>query len=144
MVGFAVLVVLQQVILVANPASYHEALQEAELQQRPLLVLVGADWCPGCQTMKHTVLPGLIRRGALRTVSFVMVDADAEAGLARQLMRGSSIPQLIIFSRKPDGDWHRDQITGQTSEADVQSLIARAVKVQQAPAATLAGSAIGN
>ena len=144
MAGFTGLVVLQHLILAANPSAYHAALQEAQTQHKPLLVLVGADWCPGCQTMKQQVLPDLARRGALRTVSFATVNADTEADLARQLMQGSSIPQLIVFCRKPDGEWHREQLTGESSESDVKSLIARAVRAQQVPAATLVLGAIGN
>src|SRR4051812_34171462 len=69
MVSFALAAVLQCALLGANPGSYHTALQEAQKQQRPLLVLVGANWCPGCNAMKTRVLPGLARRGALRGVS---------------------------------------------------------------------------
>src|SRR5260221_7103269 len=110
MAGLTAIIVLQQALFAANP-SYQTALQDAQAQQRPLLVLVGANWCPGCQAMKQRVLPGLARRGALKAVSFTTVDADSDAETARLLMRGSSIPQLIVFSRLPDGKWHRDQIT---------------------------------
>lgn len=143
MVGLTAALVLQQMILMADPQSYQVALKDAQVQQRPLLVLVGATWCPGCQTMKQRVLPSLARRGGLKEVSFATVDADSEADTARQLMRGSSIPQLIVFSQLSDGQWHRDQIVGETSEAQVQSLIARAIKVQ-APATEVATRAIGN
>src|SRR5438309_9944579 len=143
MVGMTAAVVVQCALLGANQGSYNAALQDAQKQQRPLLVLVGANWCPGCQTMKTRVLPSLARRGALRGVSFATVDTDAEAETAKQLMRGGSIPQLIVFSRMPDGRWHRDQITGEATEAEVQSLIAKALKAQQAAGETVAG-AIGN
>ena len=93
--------------------------------------------------MKTRVLPSLVQRGELRGVSFANVDADKEVETARQLMRGGTIPQLIVFSRKSDGQWHREQITGTTSEAEVQSLIARAIKAQQAAGEPAAG-AIGN
>ena len=143
MVGLTAAIALQCAVWGANPVSYNAALQDAQKQQRPLLVLVGANWCPGCQTMKTRVLPTLARRGDLRAVSFAAVDTDTEVETARQLMRGGSIPQLIVFSRMPDGKWHREQITGETSEAEVQSLIARALKAQQ-PAGESTAGAIGN
>ena len=143
MVGLTAAIVLQQMVLMADPASYQEALKEAQVQQRPLLVLVGATWCPGCQTMKQRVLPGLARRGGLKEVSFAAVDWDADEATARQLLRGSSIPQLIAFSKQPDGQWHREHLVGETSEAEVQSLIARAIKAQ-AQAVEVATRAIGN
>jgi thioredoxin-like negative regulator of GroEL len=143
MVGVTVVLALQVAVWGANPVSYNAALQDAQKQQRPLLVLVGASWCPGCQTMKTRVIPSLVKRGALKSVSFALVDTDAEQETAKQLMRGASIPQLIAFSRMPDGQWHREQLTGEVSEAEVQSLIARAVKAQQSRGETVAG-AIGN
>jgi thioredoxin-like negative regulator of GroEL len=141
MASLTAAIVLHHALLAVNPSSYHAALSDAQANHRPLLVLVGASWCPGCRTMKQSVLPGLARRGALQSVSFAAVDSDAEAEVARQLMRGGSIPQLIAFSQTADGKWHREQIIGATSEQEVQSLIARALQVQQ-PAA--ASGAIGN
>ncbi|HEY2414034.1 MAG TPA: thioredoxin family protein [Pirellulaceae bacterium] len=145
--GLAMLLILQQAILAANPISYQAALKDAQAQQRPLLVLVGATWCPGCQTMKQTVLPTLQRDGGMRDVTYATVDADSDRDVASQLMRGSAIPQLIVFAKTPDGKWHRDQITGETSAAQVKSLIARALAAQKAPIAkpevTTTG-AIGN
>ena len=143
MVGLGAVLSLQLAVLGANHGSYNAALQDAQKQKQPLLVLVGADWCPGCQTMKTRVLPSLAQRGGLRGVSFATVDTDKDVETARQLMRGPSIPQLIAFSQTPDGQWHREQLTGEATEAEVQSLIARAVKAQKAGGDTSPG-AIGN
>jgi hypothetical protein len=93
--------------------------------------------------MKQRVMPSLARRGSLRPVTFTHVDTDADAATARQLMRGGSIPQLIVFSRMNDGRWHREQITGAASESEVESLIARAMKAQAVAAGEPSG-AIGN
>jgi thioredoxin-like negative regulator of GroEL len=145
--GLASLLLLQQVTQAANPVSYQAALKDAQSQQRPLLVLVGATWCPGCQTMKQTVLPSLQRDGGMREITYTTVDADSDRDVAGQLMRGSAIPQLIVFSKMPDGKWHREQITGETSAAQVKSLIARAIAAQKAPLAKpseAASGAIGN
>src|SRR5262245_59045432 len=113
--GLALFFVLHQAILAANPLSYQTALKDAQAQKRPLLVLVGATWCPGCQTMKQSVLPSLQQAGGMREVTYATVDADSDRDVASQLMRGSSIPQLIVFAKTPDGKWHREQITGETS-----------------------------
>ena len=50
----------------------------------------------------------------------------------------------FVFSRQPNGQWHREQIVGATSEQRVQALIARARNAQLAKAVAVAGSAIGN
>ena len=122
--------------------TYQTAFRDAEANNRPLMVLVGADWCPGCRTMKQVVLPALTRRGALAGVSFAVVDVDANQVIARQLMRGGTIPQLIVFSRTTEG-WKREQVTGATSEANVEALVGRAIATQ-APKQPADDGAIGN
>lgn len=137
------LLLLPLSLLAADASPYQSALRDAEANNRPLVVLVGADWCPGCRTMKQSVLPSLTRRGALKNVSLATVDTDREPQLASRLMRGGTIPQLIVFSRTEDGAWRREQITGATSEANVLSLLSRSSpKPPAAPAST--SSAIGN
>jgi thioredoxin-like negative regulator of GroEL len=116
----------------AGAQSYEQAQKQATVSGQPLLVLVGADWCPGCVTMKNSVLPQMAGRGGLKKVSYANVDADQEPELASHLMRGNGIPQLIIFSKRADGEWHREQITGTASEAQVLALIERARAAQLA------------
>src|SRR5262245_30668432 len=103
MVAWSAAILMQHAVLAADPASYQAALNDAEAQKRPLLVLVGAGWCPGCQTMKQTVLPAMQRRGALKSVTYTTVDFDTDQEIAKQLLRTGAIPQLIAFSRSPDG-----------------------------------------
>lgn len=140
--GVAALIVLQQALFAANPPTYQQALQDAQKRQQPLLVLVGAQWCPGCQTMKQQVMPSLAQRGALKPVTFTTVDYDADTATAQQLMHVGSIPQLIVFSPLPGGKWHREQLIGASTVAEVQSLISRALKVQQTTV-TQASSSVG-
>lgn len=115
--------------------SYGAALAQAQQHQQPLLVLVGADWCPACRVMEQQVLPQLRRQGGLQRVSVAKVDTDRQPELARQLMRGSAIPQLIVFRQRPDGSWFRAQITGATSVGEVYALVQRAQ--EQVPASPL-------
>jgi len=131
MSGVTAFIVLQHALFAANPPSYQEALQDAQKRQQPLLVLIGARWCPGCITMKQQVIPSLAKRGALKPVTFTTVDYDTDTATAQQLMRVGSIPQLIVYSPLPHGKWHREQLVGEATEAEVQSLISRALKAQQ-------------
>jgi thioredoxin-like negative regulator of GroEL len=80
--------------------------------------------------MKNDVLARMDRGGRLGRVSYAQVDADREADLAGRLMRGNAVPQLVVFSQKQDGSWHREQITGAASEAAVNNLIERALAQQ--------------
>jgi thioredoxin-like negative regulator of GroEL len=121
---------LQLCLLTAGAQTYEQAQKQATADGQPLLVLVGTDWCPGCRTMKDSVLPRMAARGRLDRVSYATVNAEDESALAGALMRGSAIPQLIVFSKRPDGEWHREQITGSASEAQVLALIDRARAAQ--------------
>jgi thioredoxin-like negative regulator of GroEL len=120
--------VLQAACVVGGVQSYEQAFDDTQASGRPLVVLVGADWCPGCRTMKHAVLPRMQTAGRLAGVNYVEVDTDHRGRLADQLMRGGTIPQLIVFSQGADGRWHREQFTGATSEAAVGAAIQRAVE----------------
>lgn len=131
MTGLALGFMMQTVLLAAGPQSYAEAYKQAEVNGQPILVLVGADWCPGCRTMKGAVMPRLQQEGKLKTVNFALVNTDESAAIAAHLMRGNSIPQLIVYAKTEKG-WHREQITGATSEAAVEQMIKRATDAQAA------------
>ncbi len=131
MTGLALGFMMQTVLLAAGPQSYEAAYKQAEVNGQPILVLVGADWCPGCRTMKGAVLPRMQQGGKLKSVNFALVNSDRHANLATHLMRGNSIPQLIVYAKTEQG-WHREQITGATSEEAVEQLIRRAGEAQSA------------
>ena len=59
---------------------------------KPLLVLVGAEWCPGCRTMKNEMIPELQRGGGLKPVVFATVDTDEKPDLSQRLLRGVPYP----------------------------------------------------
>lgn len=126
MTGLVMCVVLQVVGAGDAPATYEQAYREAQANGRPLMVLVGADWCPGCQTMKGGVLARMMRSGKLARVNYAVVNTDRERALASRLMQGNSIPQLIVFSKTGKETWSRDQITGATGEDSVAALIDKA------------------
>lgn len=114
--------VIMQASMATGATNYAEAFKQAEQTGRPLVVLVGADWCPGCRTMKQAVVPQLAQRGILSSVAFAQVNTGEEPALAGKLMRGNSIPQLIVY-RKTDKGWTRSQLTGVQSVGDAASFI---------------------
>lgn len=131
MTGLALSLALQAALLSGGAHPYDEAFRTASAGGPPLLVLVGADWCPGCRTMKQNVLASMQQSGRLKDVNYAAINTDVDSKLASRLMRGNTIPQLIVFSKTETG-WHREQITGATSEANVAALIGRAVAAQAA------------
>jgi thiol-disulfide isomerase/thioredoxin len=134
MCGPAVALVLQAALLVSGAQTYEQAFEDTQSSGKPLVVLVGADWCPGCVTMKGSVMPRMQASGHLRPVNYAHLDADSE--LAGQLMRGNSIPQLIVFSQSADGKWHREYLVGATSDQAVAAAIDRAVSRSARPVST--------
>ncbi|HUE69393.1 MAG TPA: thioredoxin family protein [Pirellulaceae bacterium] len=141
MSGLTLTLMLQSTLLAAGPVNYAEAYRQTQADGQPLLVLVGADWCPGCVTMKRGVLPRLTQAGRLKDANLAVVNLDYESDLAGQLMRGGTIPQLIVFAKTPGG-WYREQITGATSDASVEALVSRA-RQAQATASTAGRSSGG-
>jgi thioredoxin-like negative regulator of GroEL len=121
--------VFQTLIMATGAQPYAEAYKTTEETGKPLLVLVGADWCPGCVTMKKSTLARMEKLGKLKQVSYSVINTDHDPTTANQVMRGSSIPQLVLFEKTPSG-WKRSQITGAVSEGDVEAFIGRAVEQQ--------------
>lgn len=118
-------------LLGAGKESYEAARDRAEADGRPLVVLIGAPWCPGCRTMKQSTMPRLEKSGKLDKVVYTEVDSDEQPKLAAKLMRGNSIPQLIVFYKDASG-WRRGQLTGAQSPGQIESLLNKAVAEQVA------------
>lgn len=134
MIGVALTCVLQTALLTTGAQPYAEAYQKSQEENRPLMVMVGADWCPACVSMKQGVLARMQRSGKLRRVAFTIVDANDR--LANKFMRGGSIPQLIVYHKTADG-WRSERVIGGQSEAAIESMIERAVS-DTAPVQTVA------
>jgi thioredoxin-like negative regulator of GroEL len=129
MTGLAT-VLLQAAILTTGAQPYEEAFKDHEANGKPLLVMVGADWCPACQTMKTGTLARMERSGKLRRVAFSILNTDRDEKVAGRVMKGGTIPQLIMFTRNADGKWDRQQLTGAQSEQAVEHMIDEAVARQ--------------
>ena len=126
MSAVALTLLLQTSMLAAADGdSYDKAFQESTKSGRPLLVLVGADWCPACRKMKTDVIPALRKNGSLKEVAFATVDHDRQSKLAAKLMRGDTIPQLILFTKTGE-DWKRVHLTGVQKEDVLTSLLKKA------------------
>lgn len=104
--------------------SYEQALKTATDQGKPLLVYVGAPWCPGCQTMKQQHLPVLKQRGDFKSVVFTMINSDERPELTRQLLKVNAIPQLILFVHNRAG-WQRAELVGAHEPAEVRRFLQR-------------------
>ncbi|MHB8899424.1 MAG: thioredoxin family protein [Thermoguttaceae bacterium] len=119
--------------------SYAKAHEVTTQTGQPMVILVGAKWCPACVQMKNAVVPQLVKQGSLAQVAFAEVDIDQERELGRQLTNGGPIPQLLMY-RKTKLGWRLRRIIGGQSVEKADRFIAegvaldKAAKVQETPA----------
>ncbi|MBN2476539.1 MAG: thioredoxin family protein [Pirellulales bacterium] len=106
----------------ARPDAFTLASQRSIKTGRPLVVLLGADWCPACKVMKKTTLPKLAEAGGLKDVEFAYVDVDRQRRLAGRLIRGNSIPQLIRFDKTEKG-WKSQYLIGSQSVKKIAEFV---------------------
>ncbi len=122
MIHLTLNMLLSAAALGAGSHDYATAFKETNETGRPLVVLIGADWCPGCRQMKNATMPELERTGGLRKVAFAYVNTDNDHELAGKLMKGGSIPQLVMYRKNGDG-WTRKQLTGAQSTSSVEAFL---------------------
>lgn len=142
MYALALAAIVHVSFLGAPESEFDRAFERSVATGRPLVVLIGADWCPSCQVMKNTTLPQVAKEGGLNNVVFTYVDADRQRRLVSRLSRVKSIPQLIRFDRTPSG-WQGRLLVGARSPDEVYSFVNADVEVvvsdQTAPPRTARG-----
>ncbi len=126
MFGLTAATLMHVALLTTAGGDYQAAFKQADKEGKPLLVLVGTNWCPGCRVMKSETIPEFRRIGGLKDVVFTQVDADAKPELSRKLLRGSSIPQLVLYTRVGKL-WRRTQLTGAHTPAEIRSFLKREI-----------------
>ena len=131
MTSLGLALVLQASMIGAQGDTYSQAHNVTTKTGRPMVVLVGAEWCPACKEMKDKVIPTVKKRGALDKVSFAVVDIDKEKELGKTLIRGGLIPQLLMYRRTPLG-WRLRRIIGGQSVKSVETFVADGVKLDEA------------
>jgi thiol:disulfide interchange protein len=127
----SLLVTAAHVAIAQEPVDYRTAYHQAKEGEKPLLVLVTADWCPPCQIMKRTTLPELIEKKAFENFHFSKVDLDKEEALGRQLMGNQGIPQLIMFEKQGD-KWIKRNLVGIQTVEQVKAFMAQAQSIRLA------------
>ena len=107
------------------PLSYEAAYRKAQEEKKPLVVLVGAEWCPACKTMKIDTIESMKKAGELQEVVYTQLDKDAHPEHADQVMQGKTLPQIVVFSESENG-WKRFSLTGLQTPRRVKELIRKA------------------
>ncbi len=115
----------------ADAETYAAAYKAIVESGRPMVVLVGTDWCPPCVAMKRHVLPELRKRRCFKKIAFGRVNSDRESELAKRLTGGGAIPQMIMFRRTADG-WVRRKLIGRHSVDAVERFIEQGIALDRA------------
>jgi thiol:disulfide interchange protein len=121
----------------SQPVDYKTAYTRSQQDERPLLVLVTAQWCPPCQLMKQTTIPRMIDNHKFDQVHFATVDLDVNTKDARNLIGSRGVPQLVLYE-KQGGVWTVRFLSGYHDVAAVESFLTQSSKVRTAGIPTLA------
>ncbi len=108
---------------------YESALAESQQESKPLVVLIGAPWCASCQVMKRETIEPMIASGKLKNAVVTFLNKDERPELANQLMKGETLPQIVVFSKQAGG-WKRFSLTGMQSQSRMAELLDRATPAQ--------------
>ena len=121
-------VVMSSVAPAPLKTDYAEAYKESVAKDKPLMVVVSAPWCPACNVLKETTIEPMAKTGELDGVSVAVLDRDSNPELIKQLTKGEKmIPQIIMFTRTPEGAWKRNRLMGYQPKQPVRNLIRSAV-----------------
>ena len=106
---------------------YAQAYQQSVQQHKPLMVVVGAPWCPACNVLKQSTIIPMAQTGELNDVSLAMINRDEEPELVKQLTGGNNmLPQIIVFTNE-NGQWQRHKLLGFQTKQPIRSLIRKAL-----------------
>ncbi len=106
---------------------YSDAYKNSVDEKKPLMVIVGAPWCPACNVLKDTTIKQMAQTGELDAVSLAVINKDDDPELVNQLTDGDKmLPQIIVFTQD-NGRWERRKLLGYQPKQPVRSLIRRAL-----------------
>lgn len=120
----------------SEPTDYKTAYQRSQQDERPLLVLVSAEWCPPCRMMKQNTIPAMVDNNKFSNVHFATVDLDRNPVDARNLIGDRGVPQLVLYE-KQDGVWTVRFLSGYHDIAAVETFLGKPKSIRTADAQTL-------
>ncbi|TWU20196.1 Thioredoxin [Novipirellula galeiformis] len=112
--------------------NYASVYKQSIEENKPLMVIVSADWCPACQVLKNSTLKQMAQTGELNDVCVAVINKDLEPELVQQLTKGENLlPQIIMFTKSESGQWNRRRLIGFQPKQPVRSLIRKAILDRQ-------------
>ncbi len=105
--------------------TYEQGLAKAESTKSPLVIVVTTQWCGPCKLLKSEI--ETMRKAELKDAVIVFVDAEARPDLAKQLMDGQTVPQVVMFHQSR-GVWYRVRAVGRQSKDRILEMLKRVVR----------------
>ena len=87
-------------------------------------------YAPRIERPVRMKIPELQRDDGLAHVVFTTVNMDEKPTLAQRLLRGSSVPQLVLFTQSAKG-WRRARLTGVQTPQAIRRFIGRQMVAAQ-------------
>lgn len=107
--------------------NYAEAYEHSVSERKPLMVVVGAPWCPACNVLKETTIRSMAQTGELDGVSLAVINRDDDPELAKKLTEGEQmLPQIIVYTQDK-GSWKRRKLLGFQPKQPIRTLIRKAL-----------------
>lgn len=115
------------VICTDKGLNYEQAFEKATKEKKPLMVFIGARWCASCQIMKRDTIGPMQESGDLKDLVVVYIDKDERPELAEQLMKGETLPQVVLFNKEKE-NWKRFSLTGMQDKLRIGELLKKVFK----------------
>ena len=106
-----------------KPLTKAGILAVCEQINRPVLAVVSASWCGPCQKLKNGTLADLKASGDLEGLTLLVLDYDKDRASSKNLMTGTSIPQMVYFHKGDDGKWCCKATKGYKTDEQVRQFI---------------------
>ena len=110
--------------------NYADAYEQSVSEHKPLMVVVGAPWCPACNVLKDKTIRSMAQTGELDGVRLAMINRDDDPELAKQLTEGENmLPQIIVYTQDEvsKGTWKRRKLLGYQPKQPIRTLIRKAL-----------------
>jgi thioredoxin 1 len=98
-----------------------DALEKAQKAEKPILVEVGAAWCPVCRAQKP-ILEGLAKNDKFKEFVFFKIDFDTQKAEWRKLSAQRQSTLIVFKGGKEVG-----RSVGDTNAASIEALLAKAL-----------------
>jgi len=115
---------------------YADAFEKAKKEEKPLVVLISAKWCPSCVEMKSGTVEPMNKNGSLKDVVVTIVDVDDEPELVKELYiidektkkQVTVLPQIMVFTPPEQPEPKRFGLVGRQGPLRVLELLKKVLK----------------